>query len=317
MKYRLLGKTGFKVSEVGFGAWAIGGNKFGNSYGATDDSDSFEALKYAFNQGCNFFDTADLYGRGHSERLIGELGKLVGRENLILATKVGSDFYSGRVKINFTRDYIRYALSESLKRLQTDYLDLYQLHNPPLELIQNGYIFEIMRELKKEGYIRSFGICIDEDIEGIEALKHSEVDTIQVVYSIFERDPENQLFEYTDKLNIGVIAREPLDNGLLTGKYTDSSFFPAGDIRHMWPVTFIRVRLNAANYLKPLLKDELDSLVKLAIKFVLTNDSISTVIPGCKTLNQTKENMSISDLRNLALDEIEKIHNLYSKKFHG
>lgn len=317
MKYRMLGRTGFKISEVGFGSWAIGGNKFGNSYGPTDDNESFEALKYAVNQGCNFFDTADLYGRGHSERLLGELGRLVGRQNLIFATKVGSDFYSGRVKINFTRDYIRYALSESLKRLQTDYLDLYQLHNPPLELIQDGYIFEIMRELKREGWIRSFGICIDEDIEGIEALKHSEVDTIQVVYSVFERDPEKQLFKYTDEMNIGVIAREPLDNGLLTGKYTDLSFFPPGDIRHMWPVTFIRIRLNAANYLKPLLKDEIDSLVKLSLKFVLMNNSVSTVIPGCKTLNHTIENMSTSDLRDLTIEEIEKIHNLYSKKFHG
>lgn len=315
MKYRVLGKTGLKVSEVGFGAWAIGGNKYGNSYGPTDDNESLKAIAYAIKQGCNFFDTADVYGFGHSEALIGKLVPEVNREDLILATKVGGDFYSGRVKINFSRDYIRFALEQSLKRLNTDYIDLYQLHNPSFELIRDGYIFEVMKELQKEGWIRFFGICIDEDTEGIEAIKHG-VDTIQVVYSVFERDPEKYLFDIADNCNIGIIAREPLDNGLLTGKYTENTYFPPGDIRHLWPVSFFRIRALAAQSLRPLLSEDINTLTKLALKFVLSNNSVGTVIPGCKTLDQTIENMGISYLRELFYEEIEKIHKLYNKKFN-
>jgi aryl-alcohol dehydrogenase-like predicted oxidoreductase len=316
MKYRVLGRTGLTVSEIGFGAWAIGGNAYGNSYGPTDDNESIRAMIASLQNGCNFYDTADVYGYGHSEELIGEMVSHIDRSQLIIATKVGGDFYSGRVTMNFHPDYIRYAVSRSLERLNTDYIDLYQLHNPSLAQIKDGEIFEVMQELKDAGVIRFIGITIDDAIEGIEAIKWDVVDCIQVVYNIFEHDPEADLFPYAEENNIGIIAREPLANGLLTGKYNENSYFPFGDIRHAWPTSFISHRARAAQNLRPLLSGEINSLTKLSLKFTLSDEAVSTVIPGCKTVDQTLENFSSSDLRDLNRDELEKIYALYKRRFY-
>src|SRR5438132_633002 len=135
MKYREFGNTGIKVSEIGFGAWAIGGNEHGNSYGPTDDKDSLEAIHRAIDLGCNFFDSADVYGFGHSEDVLGK-GLKNYRDRVVIASKVGGDFYSGAGRQNFSADYIKFALDRSLERLKTDYIDIYQLHNPPLKIIE-------------------------------------------------------------------------------------------------------------------------------------------------------------------------------------
>lgn len=315
MKYRTLGKTGLKVSEVGFGAWAIGGNKYGNSYGSTDDNESLKAIFKSIELGCNFFDTADLYGRGHSEELLGYALSKVNRADFVIATKVGADFYSGITKMNFNETYIRFALDNSLKRLNTDYIDIYQLHNPPLEKIKSGEIFEIMNKLKKEGKINFVGLCIDDAIEGLEALKHNEVDAIQVVYNIFDQDLEEELFPFMLNQNIGIIGREPLANGLLTGLYNENTYFPSGDFRHTWPVSYIRARTQSAQNLKPILSGEIDSLAKLAIKFVLKNEGIGITIPGCKYEKHAEENMLVSDLTELDEITMKKIETLYNRRF--
>ncbi|MEK7432372.1 MAG: aldo/keto reductase [Cyanobacteriota bacterium] len=315
MKYRILGKTGLKVSEVGFGGWAIGGNKYGNSYGLTDDNESLRSIFKAISLGCNFFDTADLYGKGHSEELIGSCISQLKRDDFIIATKVGADFYTGMIKMNFKPDYIKLALEKSLKRLNTDYIDIYQLHNPNLDQIQDGEIFHILNELKKEGYIRFIGLCIDDAIEGVEALPHNIIDTLQVVYNIFEQSFSDELFPFTERENIGIIAREPLANGILTGLYNENSFFPSGDFRHTWPISYIRSRTQAASNLKVLLNDKITSCVKLALKFVLANKSIGTVIPGCKSEANAEENMMISELADLTEDDLEKIEKMYLRRF--
>ncbi len=315
MKYKILGKTELKVSEIGFGAWAIGGNKHGNSYGPVDDNESIKALEYAFNSGCNFFDTADLYGHGRSESVIGQFLKNINkRDKVIIATKVGCDFYGYSLKMNFSKDYINLALEQSLKRLNTDYIDLYQLHNPPENLIQNGEIFDIMKRLKKQGKIRHFGICIDENYELIQSIKWG-IDTVQLMYNALEPEIGDSIFEHTDKYNIGVIAREPLSNGILTGKYDENTYFPFGDIRHAWPTSYLRHRVNSAKALRRFLRDDIDTLTKLALKFVLNNPSISIAIPGCKDLEQTIENMAVSEVSDLREEEIYKIHHLQSRKF--
>src|SRR5262249_8919224 len=150
MRYREFGNTGIKVSEIGFGTWAIGGNEHGNSYGPTEDKTSLEALARALELGCNFFDTADVYGFGHSEELVGKALRSV-RDRVVIATKVGGNFYSGRGRQTFARAYIRPALEQSLERLQTDYLDVYHLHNPPLKLIEKPETYAPFKELKREG----------------------------------------------------------------------------------------------------------------------------------------------------------------------
>src|SRR2546425_1312664 len=166
MKYRTLGKTGLKVSEVGFGAWAIGGNDYGNSYGPTDDKVSLAAVERAFELGCNFYDTADVYGHGHSEELLGQALK-EHRNDVILATKVGGDFYHDPPRMNFNPDYLEFASTKSCERLQTDHLDLYQLHNPPIQLLKNGKIFEGLEKLKDSGRIRHYGVSIHDPQEDL------------------------------------------------------------------------------------------------------------------------------------------------------
>src|ERR1041385_3831821 len=150
MKYRKLGSTDLTISEIGFGGWAIGGNQFGNSYGPTDDEDSLRAITSAVDLGCTFFDTADVYGHGHSEELLGRALK-GRRKEVILATKGGSDFYHEPPRLNFTEAHLIYAVEQSLKRLGTDTIDLYQLHNPPFSVIERGHLFEGLEKLKSQG----------------------------------------------------------------------------------------------------------------------------------------------------------------------
>ena len=234
MKYRKLGSTSLDVSEIGFGAWGIGGNQFGNSYGPAEDEESLSAITTAFDLGCTFFDTADVYGHGHSEELLGQTLK-GRRQQVILATKGGSDFYHTPPRLNFTEDHLIFAVEQSLKRLGTDYIDLYQLHNPPFSVIEAGRIFEPLEKLKTQGKIRYYGISIHDPQEGLLAMKAGKPSTIQVVYNYLRRDAAEELFPQALADGVGIIAREPLSNGFLTGKYTKDSVFPVGDIRHQWP----------------------------------------------------------------------------------
>ncbi len=205
MKYRVLGKTGIKVSEVGFGAWAIGGNAHGNSYGPTDDKTSLDAVKKALDVGCNFFDTADVYGHGHSEELLGKA--LEGRrDDVVIATKVGGDFYHGAPRMNFAPEYLLFALQRSLERLQTDHIDLYQLHTPPVQLVKNPSVFRVLEDIKKTGKILHYGISIHDPAAGILAMKTGHPSTIQVVYNILRQEAKNELFGAARENKVAIIA---------------------------------------------------------------------------------------------------------------
>lgn len=315
MKYRRFGKTELEVSEIGFGAWAIGGNRHGNSYGPTNDKDSLKAIKKAIDMGCNFFDTADVYGHGHSEKLLGEAfeGK---REKYIIATKVGGDFYNVGASVNFRRDYIRFAIEKSLKRLRTDYIDIYQLHNPNRTLIRKGEVFETLQGLKKEGKIRYTGISIFDSVEGIEAMKIGNIESIQVIYNIFNQEPLLELFPTAKSRGVGIIAREPLANSFLTGKYDSKSKFPQGDIRASMPMGYKLNMFKAAEKLKFLTENRDRTMAQAALKFVLLNDAVSVVIPGIKNEQQAEENLKAGDSKDLTQEEIMKIESLVQKKFY-
>jgi aryl-alcohol dehydrogenase-like predicted oxidoreductase len=306
MKYRTLGRTDFSVSEIGFGAWAIGGNKYGNSYGTTKDDESIQSLQRAVELGCNFIDTADVYGHGHSEELIGKALSDY-RQNIIIATKVGGDFYHSPTRLNFESDYIRFALEQSLKRLATDYIDLYQLHNPPLHLIQDGSIFDIFFKLKKEGLIRAVGLSIFEPTEGIAAIRSDCTDCIQVVYNIYNRQAAKELFPLARENNIGVVAREPLNNGILTGKFSGDEIFEEGDIRFKWSQKYYKHLVNFTSQFKNAIQTEDRSLTQTALQFVLAQSSISTVIPGMKSTDQVEENLRTVNQKPLTEDEQRKI----------
>src|SRR3989338_3634998 len=204
MKTRRLGRTSIQVSEVGFGCWAIGGS----SYGPTDDGESLRALSFAFDQGINFFDTADTYGNGHSESLVGEVFKESSKRlKAVIATKVGFDFYHGGTKKNFDPDYIRFACGESLKRLRTDYIDLYQLHNTKMEEIEDGSMFRVLSELKREGKIRHWGVSIHVVEEGKKVVE-AGAETIQAIYNIIDQRIKAELMPICEEHEVGLVARE-------------------------------------------------------------------------------------------------------------
>lgn len=305
MNYRLFGSAGTKVSEIGMGCWAIGGNQFGNSYGSTDDATSIKTIKKAVELGCNFFDTADVYGHGHSEELLGlSLNKV--REKVFIATKVGGAYMYGNEfgRVNFSEGYIRFALEKSLLRLKTDYTDLYQLHNPPLNLIQEGKIFNALRELKKEGKIKYIGISVHTLDEGVAALKHA--DSIQCVFNML--DPRNyELIEGARSRGVALIAREPLCNGFLTGKFKGTEVFDEGDIRSNMPPSYIEDVINKVNQIKQMFSKRSEPLSQIALKYVLSFKGVSVTIPGAKTPEQVEKNLKACSIPDLSEKELEML----------
>src|SRR5207249_9854294 len=208
MKTRILGRTGLKVSEIGFGAWAIGGNAHGNSYGPTDDAESIAAVRRAVELGVNFIDTADVYGWGHSEEILGEA--LEGhREDVRIATKVGGDFYHGGVRMNFDAGYIAFALERSLQRLRTDHVDLYQLHNPPLAMMADPATYEVLDQLQAENKVRHYGVSVHEPLEAVMAIQTGKAAAIQLPFSFFRQEWIGEVFQLAARYKVGIVAREP------------------------------------------------------------------------------------------------------------
>ena len=313
MKYRDLGGSGLKVSEIGFGAWAIGGNAHGNSYGPTDDKASIAAVRKALELGCNFFDTADVYGLGHSEKLLGQALKGE-RDSVIIATKVGGDFYHDPPRMNFNLDYLEFALAKSCERLGTDYVDLYQLHNPPIQLVRNRRIFESLEKLKLSGRIRHYGISIHDPEEGFIAMREGEPAAVQVVFNVLRQEAKNQLFKVAKENNVGIIAREPLANGFLSGKFKTDLTFPPGDIRHNFPRDYVRSLTFASEQLR-FLESKTRTLAQASLRFVLDHKEVSTTIPGAKTSEQTEENVKASDMASLTGEEMLRIRILREHGF--
>jgi len=303
VRYRRLGKTDLQVSELGFGAWAIGGNKHGHSYGPTDQGESLRAIRRAFELGCTFFDTADIYGHGLSEKLLHQaLGSH--RQDCVIATKAGNDFYNGPFRKNFDPDYIRFALEKSLQRLQTDYIDLYQLHNPPLMMLERGEHYEILDTLKAEGKIRYYGVSVHDAYEGMMAIDTGKPDVIQVVYNLIRHDAREELLPFAAERDVGVIAREPLASGMLTGKYGPDTTFTEGDIRAEWPPEYLAFQAQLVDKLRFLATDGQRTLAQAALRFVLDEPAVSVVIPGAKTVAHVEENVAASALD--ALPESER-----------
>lgn len=302
MRYRRLGRTDLQVSEIGFGAWAIGGNKHGHSYGATDDAESLRAIKRAFDLGCTFFDTADIYGHGLSEKLLSQALR-AHRQSCVIATKVGNDFYHGPFRKNFDPDYIRFALDKSLQRLQTDYIDLYQLHNPPLMMLERGEYYGILDELKSAGKIRYYGVSVHDAYEGMMAIDTGKPDVIQVMYNVLRQEAREELFPFAQERDIGIIAREPLASGLLTGKYQAGSTFEAGDQRAEWPPEYRDLQLQAVEQLRFLSLPSQRSLTQAALRFVLDEAAVSVAITGIKTPEHAEENLTATDIQALSEGE--------------
>lgn len=311
MQRRVLGRTGLRVSEIGFGAWAVGGNAHGNSYGPTDDAVSVATVRRAVDLGATFIDTADVYGWGHSEEILGEA--LAGRrDEVVLATKVGGDFYHGGVRMNFDPGYIAFALEWSLKRLRTDRIDLYQLHNPPAEAMADPETYEVLETLKAEHKIDHYGVSVHEPSEASLCVDVGRPEVVQIPFSLFRQEWIDDFFDAARRSGIGVIAREPLANGFLAGRIRPDARFPPGDIRHHWPPSMVAGRAAAANEFAFLAREH-RTLAQSALRFVLAFPEVSVSIPGAKTVAQAAENTGTADSPPLTEEEVRRARELYTK----
>jgi len=313
MEYRTLGRTGLRVSAIGLGTMVHAGH-----FGPMKDEESLGAIDTALDLGVNFIDTSDAYGAGYSETLLGKALK-GRRDKVILATK-GGNIMTGpdRGKTNFSADYIGRVMHESLKRLQTDHIDLYQLHNPNVEVIRSGDVWELLERRKKEGKIRHYGVSINKVEEALAALEGGLSDTIQLEYNLLAQEPAEKVFPLAQKKNVAIIARVPLRRGLLTGKLKpeDQERFQKDDVR-------------ARNFAGDIFSKELAKVEKLrflektgrsqaqaAIAFCLAQPAVAVVIPGARNDRQARENTAAAEAR-LSPEELGKISELWRSGFAG
>ncbi len=315
MKYRQLGKTGLAVSEIGFGGWAIAGNAHGDGYGPTDDAVSLAALNRAYELGCTLFDTSNMFGHGHGEALLGRALKGWERERVVVSTKGGQDFSAEGVKPGFSEKALRRAVEASLTRLGVEAIDLYQLHTPPLELIQHAGVFEVLRALKHEGKIRFYGVSIQDPQEGIQAIRLGQVDAVMAIWNLFDRRIEKALVTECDRSHTGLLIREPLARGFLGGTFTEGMAFAPGDHRAVWPKPFVNRRIQAANQFRQAQVADGQTLAQLAIGAALHQPAVSSVVVGCKTPAQVEENLAVAQRPPLTAGQFETLHGIYCSIF--
>ncbi|WP_102264022.1 aldo/keto reductase [Mesobacillus jeotgali] len=303
MKYRQLGSTGIKVSEVGFGAWQLGNAR---DWEGMEDNQAIRLVHEALEQGCNFFDTAPNYGGGNSETLLGQA--LSGRRSeAVINSKFG---HHPDNNLDFDSKKIRSSVEESLRRLKTDYLDSILLHNPPFEILSGSTAhFQVLDSLKQEGKIRAYGASVDSSGEMDELMRNTGSQVIEVMFNIFHQEPR-RAFKLAAEKNVGLIVKVPLDSGWLSGKYDQNSIFT--DIRSRWDQDQLRKRAELLPVLKEMLEPG-ESLVQLALRYILYYDEVSTCIPGNKNLEQLNENLSPSGNR-LSIEKVKKLEKVWEEK---
>ncbi len=306
LNYRQLGKSGMMVSEIGMGLWAAGGD----AWGETEDNKILDAVDYALDAGINFFDTADVYGGGHSEELLGQAmqGR---RDKFVVATKIGwFDFDGEKGQSAYTTvEKLIAGVESNLRRLDTDYIDVIQSHidfrDPTMEIFLEGF-----QQLQRDGKVRAYGVSTS-DFEYLQAFNaDGNCATLQIDYSILNRTPEAEILPYCQEHNIGVIVRGALAMGILTGKYTPETRFGEGDFRRRWHENPDEYQvflddLKKVDALRPLAEGR--TLAQLALQFVLAHPAVSTVIPGVKNVAQMEANLKAGLLPPLTEAELEQI----------
>lgn len=317
MQYRELGRTGFKVSALSFGAWAIGG-----TWGPVDESESLAALQRAVEMGVNFFDTADVYGDGKSEKLLARLRKQT-REPIFIATKAGRRL-DPHLAGGYNRANLTAFVERSLQNLETDALDLLQLHCPPTEVYYEPEVFGILDDLVGAGKIRNYGVSVEKVEEALKAIEYPNVKTVQIIFNMFRLRPSELLFEQVKLRNVGVLARVPLASGMLTGKMRPDTAFTQDDHRAFnrngeafdRGETFSGVNyalgLQAVEEIKKICPQGM-SLAQFALRWILMFDAVTCAIPGAKRPAQVDENFSASDLPALAPEVMQQMKMIYDR----
>ncbi len=317
MKYRLLGRTGWKVSEISFGAWAIGG-----AWGQVSEEEALGALHEAVDQGVNFIDTADVYGDGRSERLIAQLRK-ARKDEIVVATKAGRRLPRQTIE-GYSRQNLTQWIDDSLRNLATDALDLLQLHCPPTEVYYRPEVFAMLDDLVKAGKIRYYGVSVEKVEEGLKAIEFPNVQTVQIIFNCFRQRPADLFFPRAREKQVGILARVPLASGLLTGKLGRDSTFAADDHRtfnrhgQAFDVgeTFAGVDyaagLDAAEQIRALLPGI--PMSQFALRWILMFEAVTCAIPGGKRREQVAENCRSSDLPPLSRETLDAVQRIYDAK---
>ena len=325
MQYRELGKTGIRVSAIGFGGWAIGGSAEASGaplgWGRTSDDESLAAVRRARELGVTLYDTADSYGFGRSESLLGIVLSRY-RQEVVIATKVGVvRTSSGDLKKDFSRQHIFHAVDGSLKRLRTDYIDLYQVHNPTMEELKREEIQDAMERLQDAGKIRFWGVSVSTPEEGVEVIQRGWAHALQVLYNILNQAPAQVLLPLAKEKGYGVLARVPLASGLLTGKFRIDSLFASDDIRQNF-LTPRRLHeaIQRVDEVKSIIGGATRNLAEGALRFVLADEAVSSTIPGARNPRQVEMNVAALE-STLPRDIIDKLrsrlgdYNFYQR--HG
>jgi aryl-alcohol dehydrogenase-like predicted oxidoreductase len=321
MKYRKLGDTDIKVSEVGFGVWTVSTGWWGE----VDDERSVRLLRRAHEAGINYFDTADTYGSGLGETLLADaFGHM--RDEIVISTKIGYDFYNHTKRRgqqerpqDWSEEFIRFALEQSLKRLGTDYVDFLQLHNTKMDAVENDALFELMEELKREGRILSYGVALGPKIgwleEGVKAMRERDLAGVQMIYNLLEQDPGRDLIEAARETGTSLLVRVPHSSGMLEGKYTKDTTFAKNDHRRHRPKEWLLDGLKKVEQLRFLTQSGERTLGQAALKFILASPEVASTLPNIYDEEQLKEFAATPETPDLTEEELVRIKELYENNF--
>lgn len=321
MRYRTLGNTNLRLSEIGFGAWTIGSDWWGH----IDDDEAVRLLHRAFDLGITYFDTADQYGEGRSERLIGRAFK-GRRDQVVIGGKFGYDFYANRQREghselpqNFDPSFIRFALEQSLERLQTGYLDLWLVHNVRMSTIEDDAVWQTLDELQREGKVRHYGVALGPAIgwedEGLQAMRSRPIEAVQIIYNMLEQNPARSFFPVAEERGVGLLVRVPHSSGLLEGKFTLDTTFPAGDHRNFRKREWLVDGLKKLDQLDFLTEGTEATIGQVALRYCLAQPTVTTVLPNLYSLEQMEEFAAAGDLPELTPQELSRINDLYAANF--
>jgi aryl-alcohol dehydrogenase-like predicted oxidoreductase len=317
MQYRELGRTGWKVSAVSFGAWAIGGD-----WGKVDDDESLAVLNRAVELGVNFFDTADVYGDGRSERLLAKLHQQH-KEKIYIATKAGRRLHPHTAE-GYNRENITTFVERSLRNLQVEALDLLQLHCPPTAVYYMPEVFSVLDELVVAGKLRYYGVSVEKVEEGLKAIQYPNVQSVQIIFNMFRQRPAELFFDQAMKHKVGILARVPLASGLLTGRLKGDSHFASNDHRNYnrqgesfdrgetFSGVDYQVGLRAVEQLKAICPPGM-SMTQFALRWILMFQAVTCAIPGAKHPSQVDENFAAADLPPISAEIMEKAADIYNQ----
>src|SRR5919205_1146451 len=321
MRYRNLGDTDIRVSEVGFGVWTVSTGWWGE----VDDERSVRLLRRAFERGINYFDTADTYGSGKGETLLADaFGGM--RDEVVISTKIGYDFYNHTARRgqqerpqDWSENFIRFALEQSLKRLDTDYIDFLQLHNAKMDAIENDRLFELLEEFKEEGKIRAYGVALGPKIgwleEGVKAMRERSIDGVQMIYNLLEQDPGRDLIEAARETGTSLVVRVPHSSGMLEGKYDENTTFGQNDHRRHRPKEWLLDGIKKVERLGFRTASGERTLGQAALKFVLASPEIVSTLPNIYDEEQLKEFAAAPETPDFTKEELAHIEELYENNF--